>query len=71
MKICKKIVLGIKPRGKLEKHDCIWLSQSNGTWVRNAKEKADMLADHLANVFKPFPQTVAEEIITIEDRDDK
>ncbi|KMQ85369.1 reverse transcriptase, partial [Lasius niger] len=47
------------------------LKMANGKWARGSKQKADLFADHLANVFKPFPRTTATDNITLTERDDE
>lgn len=36
------------------------IRDSNNKWARNDKEKADMFANHLTNVFKPFPSIISQ-----------
>lgn len=42
----------------------------DGTWIGNPKHKANLFAEHLSNVFKPFPQATNEEDITFPDKND-
>lgn len=46
------------------------LKTHDGKWVGNPKAKADLFAEHLANVFKSHPQETAVENITLVDKVD-
>lgn len=43
----------------------------NGNWIGNPKEKANLFAEHLANVFKPFPANTSENSLQFIDKVDE
>ena len=47
------------------------LKHVNGKWARNLKQKADLFAEHLANVFTPFPGISNKENLKFVNKGDK
>ena len=47
------------------------IRKDDGSWARNAKQKADLFAAYLEETFQPLPRQTAEEnIYPIHKRDD-